>query len=306
MLGQARNVPHSAHRTALYLIRIDQGVPGPWAIPSSLPPSARRDPLRWPTRQNWTKEPPCSTHSYMGNKPDQTAPQPDDTGERERLSPSAFMRDLRPEHYSDTAVRTNYELHPELLEYHLDTITNRNQTHEFEIFCRKLCERVVCPNLRPQTGPEGGGDSKADSESYPVADEVSRLTYVGAPNGGAERWAFAFSAKAKWAERIRNDVKHLADTKRAYDRVICVTSRFARALGPGLAGAAGGGSRSRALRDPRLDLAAQELICPGEGATRAGTVRSKTSRRTAVRIDAGGRSQGGPRYGGTAKPEGQS
>ena len=75
------------------------------------------------------------------------------------------MRQLRPENYSDTTERTAYLLDAAVFDHHLDTITSRNQTHNFEIFCRKLCERAICRNLRPQTGPDGGGDSKADSET---------------------------------------------------------------------------------------------------------------------------------------------
>lgn len=102
--------------------------------------------------------------------------------EREQVkgvSPSKFMRELRPEFYSDTSDRTAYQLDASALEYHLDSITSRNQTHDFEIFCRKLCERTICPNLKPATGPEGGGDSKADSETIPIADEIATLTYMG-------------------------------------------------------------------------------------------------------------------------------
>ena len=62
-----------------------------------------------------------------------------------------------------------------ILEYHLDSITQHNQTHDFEIFCRKLCERTICPNLRAHTGPDGGGDSKADTETYPVSKEIVAL-----------------------------------------------------------------------------------------------------------------------------------
>ena len=117
------------------------------------------------------------------------------TDGHERVSPKAFMRRLRPEYYSDTADRTTYQLDARTLEYHLETITARNQTHAFEIFCRKLCERTICPNLKPATGPEGGGDSKADTETISVADEIATLSYVGEANAGRERWAFAFSAK---------------------------------------------------------------------------------------------------------------
>lgn len=146
----------------------------------------------------------------------------------ERISPSKFMRDLRPQYYSDTKERRSVALAAATLDHHLETITSRNQTHEFEIFCRKLCERTICPNLRPQTGPDGGGDSKTDTETYPVADEVS-MRYVGEANGGKEKWAFAFSANARWAEKVRHDVEGIVATGRKYNRIICVTSRFAKA-----------------------------------------------------------------------------
>lgn len=149
--------------------------------------------------------------------------------EREQVkgvSPSKFMRELRPEFYSDTSDRTAYQLDASALEYHLDSITSRNQTHDFEIFCRKLCERTICPNLKPATGPEGGGDSKADSETIPIADEIATLTYMGDANAAQERWAFAFSAKRKWAEKVRNDVAGIVATPRGYQKVYCVTAQF--------------------------------------------------------------------------------
>lgn len=139
------------------------------------------------------------------------------------------MRGLRPEIYSDTEGRTDYQLDAPLLEYHLETLTQRNQTHDFEIFCRKLCERAIARNLRPQTGPDGGGDSKADTETFPVAEEISELYYEGEANSGEERWAFAFSAKERWKQKVRDDVKGLIETGRAYARIIFVTSRFAKA-----------------------------------------------------------------------------
>jgi hypothetical protein len=147
----------------------------------------------------------------------------------EKLTPSAFMRQRRPENYSDTTERTSYLLDAAVFDHHLDTITSRNRTHDFEIFCRKLCERAICPNLRPQTGPDGGGDSKADSETLPVSDEIMALTYVGEPNAGNEKWAFAFSAKENWLAKARSDVDGIAKTERGYKRIIFVTSRYAKA-----------------------------------------------------------------------------
>lgn len=146
----------------------------------------------------------------------------------EKISPSQFMRGLRPEYYSDTEDRIAYFLDAPTLAYQLDSITSRNQTHDFEIFCRKLCERTICPNLRAHTGPDGGGDSKADTETYPVAEEIATLFYVGEQKSAQERWAFAFSAKKGWSDKVRSDVKGIVETERNYKRIIFVTSRFAR------------------------------------------------------------------------------
>jgi hypothetical protein len=145
------------------------------------------------------------------------------------ISPSAFMRRTRPDEYSDSATKSAFELEASALEQRLDTLTARNQTHDFEIFCRKLCEQTLCPNLKPATGPEGGGDSKADTETIATADEIMTLTYVGSPNAGRERWAFAFSAKRDWSRKARSDIDGLAATGRPYDKVFFVTSQFARA-----------------------------------------------------------------------------
>ena len=105
----------------------------------------------------------------------------------QKILPSQFMRELRPEYYSDTKDQVAYLLEQPVLEYHLDSITSRNETNNFEVFCRKLCERTICPNLRPHTGPDGGGDSKADTETYPVPDEIAARFYVGQPSAGRER-----------------------------------------------------------------------------------------------------------------------
>lgn len=145
------------------------------------------------------------------------------------VSPSQFMRQIHPELYSDSTSRVKHQLKAEVLSYHLDTITERNQTHDFELFCRKLCERTICPSLRPATGPEGGGDSKADTETSPVSDEISKLTYIGLANSGSERWAFAFSAKKTWSEKVRSDVAGIVATNRGYKKIFFVTSRAARA-----------------------------------------------------------------------------
>lgn len=146
----------------------------------------------------------------------------------EKVSPSQFMRALRPEYYSDTEDRVAYLLSAPTLEYYLDSITSRNQTQDFEIFCRKLCERTTCPNLRAHTGPDGGGDSKVDAETYPVAEEIAALFYIGESKAAQERWAFAFSAKKDWKTKVKNDVKKIAETDRNYKKIFFITNQFAK------------------------------------------------------------------------------
>ena len=118
-------------------------------------------------------------------------------------SPRAFLESRRPERFSDSTFTDERTLDRQLLDYRLETLTSRGQETDFERFARRLAEREVCPNLLPQTGPTGGGDSKVDSETFPVAESLALAWLVGLNAGAAhERWAFAFSAKkartAKW------------------------------------------------------------------------------------------------------------
>lgn len=143
-------------------------------------------------------------------------------------TPSEMMRHNRPYLFSDSSTEGAYSLSRSELSHYLDSLTDRNQHQDFEVFARKLCEREICPNLRPQTGPEGGGDGKIDTETYPVAEEISERWYDGMANAGAERWGFAFSAKKDWADKVRRDVQGMIDTGRTYDKIFFVTSRPAR------------------------------------------------------------------------------
>lgn len=82
--------------------------------------------------------------------------------------------------------------------------------------------------MRPQTGPEGGGDGKVDADSYPVSSEVSDRWFIGDANAGSESWGFAVSATKKWSAKVRGDVDGMIETGRVYDRIFFVTSRPAR------------------------------------------------------------------------------
>src|SRR5690606_6658493 len=144
-----------------------------------------------------------------------------------RFSPKEFLRARRPERFSDTVVEERPVLDRSLLEYHLDTLTSRSQETEFERFARRLSERELCPNLLPQTGPTGGGDSKVDAETYPVADDLSLGWYVGTGREAAsERWAFAFSAKKDWRPKVRSDIEKIGATGRGYAKAFFVSNQF--------------------------------------------------------------------------------
>jgi hypothetical protein len=138
----------------------------------------------------------------------------------------AYMRARHPDEYSDSTLTTSLELTQSLLEYHLETITSRSQEIEFAYFARRLAEKEICPNLRSQTGPTGGGDSKADSETILVSSEISKLWIGSDPKAATERWAFAFSAKKAWKAKVRQDVRAIAATCRDYKRIYFITNQF--------------------------------------------------------------------------------
>jgi hypothetical protein len=139
----------------------------------------------------------------------------------------AEMRHRRPHLFSDTERRAEPAVAREVLDYHLETLTRRKQEYEFEHLARLLAEKEICPNLRPQTGPTGGGDAKVDSETYPVAESMAERWYAGDPKAKGERWGFAFSTKEDWAPKVRSDVASAISTNRGYARIYFITSRYA-------------------------------------------------------------------------------
>jgi hypothetical protein len=145
----------------------------------------------------------------------------------ERPSPREFFKSRHPEHYSDSLGQDIPSLDRSILEYHLDTLTNRSEELQFETFARRLLEHTVCPNLLPHTGPSGGGDSKVDSETYPVAEALAMGWYVGEGNNAAtERWAFAFSAKKDWRPKLKSDIAKIVATGRGYTKAFFVSNQY--------------------------------------------------------------------------------
>jgi hypothetical protein len=141
-------------------------------------------------------------------------------------SPREYYQSAHPEYFSDSELQDVEDLDRSVLDFTLSSLTKRSQEMDFERFARRLCEKEVCPNLLPTTGPTGGGDSKADSETFPVADSLALKWYGGvAREASQERWAFAFSAKAEWLSKVKSDVKKIAETARGYTKVFFVTNQ---------------------------------------------------------------------------------
>lgn len=143
--------------------------------------------------------------------------------------PSQLMQAWHPHLFPDTEVVRLATLPKDFLEYHLETLTARKQEQQFEEFCRRLLEREVCPNLKPQTGPTGGGDSKTDASTYPVAPVLAERYYWGNPKPPSDEfWAFAFSCKKKWKEKVKDDARKLAGLTPKPKVAYFVTSQFVR------------------------------------------------------------------------------
>ncbi|HGX3311195.1 TPA: hypothetical protein ACNH8R_002220 [Pseudomonas aeruginosa] len=136
-----------------------------------------------------------------------------------------FMRARRPEQYSDTLHVEVGEMDRRQFEFHLDSLTSRKEETAFENFARVLAEKELCPNLIPQTGPTGGGDSKVDTETYPVAPAIATLWYEGNPTSADQRWGFAVSAKADWKPKVRSDVAKIAATGRPYTLIFFISNQ---------------------------------------------------------------------------------
>lgn len=143
-------------------------------------------------------------------------------------SPKAYMKSRRPNKFSDSVIAKSAVLNRSMLDQHLETLTTRNQENEFAEFARKLSELEICPNLRPQTGPVGGGDSKVDTETIPVSSQTQLAYYQGEDNQTKEPFAFAFSAKKKWTDKVRSDVRKVAGLGKGYARVYFMTNQATR------------------------------------------------------------------------------
>ena len=130
-----------------------------------------------------------------------------------------FYRSLHPESFSDTVVKYDIDLTPELFEFHLSKLSADMLQDAFERFVRRAASRLICPNINPGAGPNGGGDGKTDAETFPVSPDIADKWYVGDGSYGEDRWAFAMSVKKDWSPKVESDVKGIVGTNRGFTRV---------------------------------------------------------------------------------------
>ena len=141
-----------------------------------------------------------------------------------------FYQSRRPEFFSDSEVRYEVPLTRELFDLQLARLSTDKKHSEFEKFVVAVSRRLITPNIKPQTGPDGGGDGKVDAETYEVSDDISDKWYseeCGAH--GKEKWAFTISCRSSWKEKIKSDVKKAVETGRGYARVLCFSNQLIKA-----------------------------------------------------------------------------
>lgn len=72
----------------------------------------------------------------------------------------AYYRELRPEKFSDSKIEYEIPLTKELFEKQLEILSTKKMQSNFENFIVRCAERLITPNIKPQTGPDGGGGWK--------------------------------------------------------------------------------------------------------------------------------------------------
>ncbi len=146
--------------------------------------------------------------------------------DREKVkTPSQLYRLMRPEYFSDSTMETE-KITRDQFKYTMAQISTDQRQDAFEELTRRCVQRLITPNIIPQTGPTGGGDAKADLISYPVSDNTSSLWTV--PDGGSkgnEKWAFAISSVKGWSTKMDSDVKKIAENYQDITRIYFCTNQ---------------------------------------------------------------------------------
>ena len=157
---------------------------------------------------------------------------PDAEEKKECKTPSifSFYRAKRPEKFSDSVDAYEMPLTEELFEQQLALLSTKKKQSLFENFVVAVAKRQITPNIKTQTGPDGGGDGKVDAETYCVSDDISDKWFSAEElASGKERWAFAISCKKQWKSKVEHDVENIVGTDRGYTRVLFFTNQLVKA-----------------------------------------------------------------------------
>lgn len=143
------------------------------------------------------------------------------------FSPNAYYRKVHPEYFSDSKVQYDVPLTQELFDQQMLLLSTKKKQSQFENFVVAIAKRCITPNIKPQTGPDGGGDGKVDAETYEVSNDISDKWYsVENTASGKEYWAIAISCKTKWKPKVTSDVEKIVGTHREYTKVLFFTNQY--------------------------------------------------------------------------------
>lgn len=133
----------------------------------------------------------------------------------------SYYRKKKPEKFSDTIETHEIPLTVELFEQQMMLLSTKKMQSQFENFVVAVAKRLITPNIKPQTGPDGGGDGKVDAETYQVSDDIADKWYAGEDTAkGKELWAIAISCKKQWKPKAESDIEKIVGANRGYTRAL--------------------------------------------------------------------------------------
>lgn len=145
------------------------------------------------------------------------------------FSPNLYYREAHPEYFSDTIVQYEIPLTSELFDYKMSLLSTKKMQSAFENFIVAIAKRLITPNIKPQTGPDGGGDGKVDAETYEVSEDISDKWIAMEDTAlGKEYWAFAISCKKDWKPKVASDIEKIVKTNRGYTKALFFTNQFVK------------------------------------------------------------------------------
>lgn len=151
------------------------------------------------------------------------------TNTGETFSPNSYYREVHPEFFSDTVVQYETPLTAELFDCQMSLLSTKKKQSDFEKFIVAVAKRLITPNIKPQTGPDGGGDGKVDAETYEVSEDISDKWIATEDTAlGKEYWAFAISCKKEWKPKVTSDIEKIVKTNRGYTKALFFTNQFVK------------------------------------------------------------------------------